>query len=141
MSEEYLADHFPNFPVMPGVLMLEAMTQASAWLVRAQRGLRPQPGDAEAGHQREVRPVRRAGADVDRHRRDPFPNRRRKRSSRPRARSTAGRSSAPGWCCERYNLADADPEKAVIDEAIVKDLRQTFRVLYQPAAPPAQTQP
>jgi len=35
MAEEYLADHFPHFPVMPGVLMLEAMTQASAWLVRA----------------------------------------------------------------------------------------------------------
>ena len=34
MAEEYLADHFPHFPVMPGVLMLEAMTQASAWLVR-----------------------------------------------------------------------------------------------------------
>ena len=31
MAEEYLADHFPNFPVMPGVLMLEAMTQAAAW--------------------------------------------------------------------------------------------------------------
>ena len=23
MTEEYLADHFPHFPVMPGVLMLE----------------------------------------------------------------------------------------------------------------------
>ena len=34
MSEEYLRDHFPKFPVMPGVLMIEAMTQASAWLVR-----------------------------------------------------------------------------------------------------------
>jgi len=34
LSEEYLGDHFPRFPVMPGVLMLEAMTQASAWLVR-----------------------------------------------------------------------------------------------------------
>jgi 3-hydroxyacyl-[acyl-carrier-protein] dehydratase len=34
MAEEYLADHFPHFPVMPGVLMLEAMTQAGAWLVR-----------------------------------------------------------------------------------------------------------
>jgi len=34
LAEEYLADHFPRFPVMPGVLMLEAMTQASAWLVR-----------------------------------------------------------------------------------------------------------
>lgn len=35
LSEEYLADHFPRFPVMPGVLMLESMFQASMWLVRA----------------------------------------------------------------------------------------------------------
>ena len=35
MAEEYLADHFPQFPVMPGVLMLESLTQAGAWLVRA----------------------------------------------------------------------------------------------------------
>ena len=34
LAEEYLADHFPGFPVMPGVLMLEALTQAAAWLVR-----------------------------------------------------------------------------------------------------------
>ncbi len=34
-SEDYLADHFPRFPVMPGVLMLEALYQAAAILVRA----------------------------------------------------------------------------------------------------------
>lgn len=34
LAEEYLEDHFPNFPVMPGVLMIEAMTEASAWLIR-----------------------------------------------------------------------------------------------------------
>ena len=34
LAEEYLADHFPAFPVLPGVLVLEAMVQASAWLVR-----------------------------------------------------------------------------------------------------------
>ncbi len=34
LAEEYLADHFPRFPVLPGVLMLEAMTQASAWTIR-----------------------------------------------------------------------------------------------------------
>jgi|GEM_PF-1289345 len=34
LTEDYLADHFPEFPVLPGVFMLEAATQASAWLVR-----------------------------------------------------------------------------------------------------------
>ncbi|MBL9002476.1 MAG: polyketide synthase dehydratase domain-containing protein [Phycisphaerae bacterium] len=28
-AEEYLQDHFPTFPVLPGVLMLEAMVQAA----------------------------------------------------------------------------------------------------------------
>lgn len=34
LTEEYLADHFPEFPVLPGVFMLEAATQAGAWLIR-----------------------------------------------------------------------------------------------------------
>ena len=37
-DEDYLKDHFPRFPVMPGVLMLEAMYQASAWLIRQTEG-------------------------------------------------------------------------------------------------------
>src|ERR1700729_3901691 len=35
LAEEYLADHFPGFPVMPGVLMLQALVEAGAWLLRA----------------------------------------------------------------------------------------------------------
>ena len=34
LGEEYLQDHFPLFPVMPGVMMLEALYQAAAWLLR-----------------------------------------------------------------------------------------------------------
>jgi 3-hydroxyacyl-[acyl-carrier-protein] dehydratase len=33
LAEEYLADHFPTFPVLPGVMMLEAMTQAAGWVL------------------------------------------------------------------------------------------------------------
>src|SRR5262249_27460884 len=34
LGEEYLADHFPTFPVMPGVLMLQTLVEAGSWLVR-----------------------------------------------------------------------------------------------------------
>jgi 3-hydroxyacyl-[acyl-carrier-protein] dehydratase len=37
LAEEYLADHFPTFPVLPGVMMLEALTQAAGWLLHHRR--------------------------------------------------------------------------------------------------------
>jgi 3-hydroxyacyl-[acyl-carrier-protein] dehydratase len=41
LGEEYLADHFPTFPVMPGVLMLQALVEAASWLVRFSRDFDP----------------------------------------------------------------------------------------------------
>lgn len=38
LAEEYLADHFPTFPVLPGVMMLEALAQAAAWLMHRRTG-------------------------------------------------------------------------------------------------------
>jgi 3-hydroxyacyl-[acyl-carrier-protein] dehydratase len=37
LAEEYLADHFPTFPVLPGVMMLEALTQAAGWIIHLRR--------------------------------------------------------------------------------------------------------
>jgi len=34
LAEEYLADHFPTFPVLPGVLLLEGLVESASWLVR-----------------------------------------------------------------------------------------------------------
>ncbi len=36
-AEEYLQDHFPTFPVLPGVMMLEAMVQAGRTLANRDR--------------------------------------------------------------------------------------------------------
>jgi 3-hydroxyacyl-[acyl-carrier-protein] dehydratase len=41
-AEEYLADHFPTFPVLPGVLMLESMVHAARLLAGACAGA-PEP--------------------------------------------------------------------------------------------------
>jgi 3-hydroxyacyl-[acyl-carrier-protein] dehydratase len=40
LGEEYLADHFPSFPVMPGVLMLQTLAEAGAWLLRITDGFK-----------------------------------------------------------------------------------------------------
>src|SRR5947209_20333776 len=40
LGEEYLADHYPSFPVMPGVLMLQTLVEAGAWLLRVTEDFR-----------------------------------------------------------------------------------------------------
>ncbi|MCE9619963.1 MAG: polyketide synthase dehydratase domain-containing protein [Planctomycetes bacterium] len=47
-AEEYLADHFPDFPVLPGVFMLEAMVQAARELLKDQTKVRLVLGNVRA---------------------------------------------------------------------------------------------
>lgn len=40
-AEEYLQDHFPTYPVLPGVMMLEAMVQAGRRLLEGHHSADP----------------------------------------------------------------------------------------------------
>lgn len=131
MAEEYLADHFPHFPVMPGVLMLEAMTQAGAWLIRASedfahsivvlqeaRGVKygqfVEPGQtlqvsAEITHQTESRTELRAKGMIG------------------ERMTVNGR-----LVLARYNLADTQPRMAPADLQVKREMRELFSLLYRP---------
>ncbi len=41
INEEFFQGHFPHFPVMPGVLIVEAMAQIGAYLMIKKSGLDP----------------------------------------------------------------------------------------------------
>ena len=134
MAEEYLADHFPHFPVMPGVMMLEAMTEAGAWLVRASEdfahsmvvlkrannvkyGQFVEPGQllsvtAEIIKTGDGETTLKAQGLVD------------------------GKPAVSGrLVLARYNLADTNPNWVPTDRATKKDLRKLFALLYQPERP------
>ena len=136
MAEEYLADHFPGFPVMPGVLMLEAMTQASSWLIRASEDFAHStvllkearnvkfanfllPGQtltvaAEILEQDERLTRLKASGSVD-----------------------GTLTVSARLVLERYNLADKRPDRRVADEVVKLKLRELFSLLYQPQVPAA----
>jgi 3-hydroxyacyl-[acyl-carrier-protein] dehydratase len=61
-DEEYFRDHFPGYPLVPGVLILESLAQLGGRLVeasvRAASGRRVLPMLAKVEHARFLRPVR-----------------------------------------------------------------------------------
>lgn len=48
LAEEYLQDHFPRFPVLPGVMMLEVMVQAARRLLEPRHADRLVLGEVKA---------------------------------------------------------------------------------------------
>ena len=131
MAEEYLADHFPLFPVMPGVLMLEAMTQASAWLVRFSEDFShsmvvlKQARNVKYGHFVEPGQTLRVTAEIV------------KDSDKETKLKTLGTVDGRTTVSARlvlakYNLADTTPAHAEIDRVTTDESRKLFSLLYQP---------
>ncbi|MEX2141766.1 MAG: 3-hydroxyacyl-ACP dehydratase FabZ family protein [Pirellulales bacterium] len=132
LAEEYLADHFPLFPVMPGVLMLEAMTQCSAWLVRASEDFAHSIvtlAEARAVKYADfVKPGQTLTVTAELLGHD-------ERVSKLKVHGAVNGSvnvSARLTLC-RYNLADLHPDRAASDVIVRAEMRKLFSLLYQPA--------
>lgn len=129
LSEEYLQDHFPRFPVMPGVLMLEAIYQAAMYLVRASdkfqhsmvvlveaRNLKfqgfVQPGDqlvvvATIHSSRDSAVKLKVEGEID------------------------GRTAVSGWIVlEKFNLADRGMGSSATDAYLNHESQRKFQLLF-----------
>jgi len=125
LAEEYLADHFPGFPVMPGVLMLEALTQAGAWLVRDMEDFAHSlvllklaktikyGSFVEPGRRLEIRVDLLSHDDKDAHFRG--------------VGHCDGQEMVKGrFTLTRFNLADKSPSLKSADESLIAGLRDQF---------------
>lgn len=134
LAEEYLQDHFPRFPVEPGVLMIEALVQAGAWLERISTDFEHSMVVLD-----EIRNVRygaffRPGTSM-------------------RVEVELMKQPEPGlWLCKGvgtageettvqgrfvlrgFNLADDDPEMAETDRRVVSEMRTRWAMI-RPKAP------
>lgn len=128
LSEEYLADHFPEFPVLPGVFMLEAATEAGAWLLRLSENY---------AHSmivlKEAKNVKYADFVPPGHTLTVTVSLL-KQDERLATLSVEGqvgdRPTLSGrLVLERYNLADRNPEQKTTDEQLTQYFRRVEQVL------------
>lgn len=131
MAEEYLGDHFPGFPVMPGVLMLEAMTEAGAWLVREKENFAHSmvvlDGAKNIKYGQFLQPGQTMTVEVEMLDQTDETTQFKARGSVDGATTVSGRLTL-----RRFNLADRFPSRAETDRELVEQLRSQFRLLYNP---------
>jgi 3-hydroxyacyl-[acyl-carrier-protein] dehydratase len=137
LAEEYLADHFPSAPVMPGVLMLESLVQSSAWLVRASENfahslvLLKQARGVKYSNFVEPGQTLRITAEIMDQDQDEV---------RVKAHgSVDGRLAVSARLdLQRFNLAEQNPDHAGADMFAIAQLRHLWSLLYKPDSPPAE---
>jgi 3-hydroxyacyl-[acyl-carrier-protein] dehydratase len=133
LAEDYLADHFPGNPVMPGVLMLESLIQTASWLVRVRTDF-----TKSVVFPREVRNVRYSsfvtpgetlevevkltGSEADTF------------SFKGEGRVAGRPTVSARLALAAYNLRDTRPEMAPTDEYIIKCLEERWRTIGGPEA-------
>lgn len=128
LGEEYLADHFPTFPVMPGVLMLQALVEAGAWLLRA---------TDDFSHSvivlREARGVK-YGSFMEPGRQmtitmELIAHDNGTATLKGKGECDGHSTVAAKFVVAEYNLRDRDPALQEVDERIVRRLRRQYALL------------
>jgi len=128
LAEEYLADHFPTFPVLPGVLLLQGIVETASWLVRQTQDFANSMVLLETARNVKYKSFLAPGSQIQ--------YSVVAKSIEDKVSSFTGVGSVQGEhiveariSLRHFNLADRDPEMADIDDRIVESLRNRWKLL------------
>ena len=128
LAEEYLGDHFPTFPVLPGVLLLQGMIESASWLVRATQDFSNSMVLLQTTRNVRYKSFAAPGMQIEYH---------------VKAKSIDENVSSftgTGVCGDKaiveaklnlrhFNLADDNPRKAAVDAKIIESMKQRWELL------------
>ncbi|RKY12584.1 MAG: beta-hydroxyacyl-ACP dehydratase [Planctomycetota bacterium] len=129
LAEEYLGDHFPAFPVLPGVLLLEGLIESASWLVRQQQDFANSMVLLEIARNVKYKSFAAPGMQVQ------------YTVTSSGIEDNTSSFKGVGVCGDKpiveakltlrhFNLADDNPKLAHIDGTIVENLKQRWNLLY-----------
>lgn len=128
LAEEYLADHFPAFPVLPGVLLLQGLIESASWLVRVTQDFAQSMILLEQARNVKYKSFLSPGNRVE-------------YTVKAKSIEQNVSSFTAVGCCgseqivearfslRHFNLADENPRLAVVDAEVVANLKERLQLL------------
>jgi len=128
LAEEYLGDHFPTFPVLPGVLLLEGLVESAGWLVRQSQQFAHSMILLEQARNVKFKSFLAPGDQIE--------YTVQARTIEANASSFSGQGSAGGqkilearFGLKHFNLAEKDPALASVDAQVIDAMKDRYRLL------------
>ena len=128
LAEEYLADHFPEFPVLPGVLLLEGLIESAAWLVRQKENFAHSMILLEQARNVKYKSFVPPGTNVEYYVKA--------KTIEQNISSFTGKGSSENeivveanFALRHFNLADTDAALAATDGQIIENMKKRWKLL------------